>query len=133
MASLSPSLGIPPIRSFDGYIRITFDTFLTLNFSKRLAWKDGDLYAELIREGFPANSAGYCEWSTDNALSPVSLGWAWFCIADGRIFLAPGGISSNLMFIMPSSDDMKARNTERLLCAWLTGEDWQPRGIASNP
>ncbi len=129
MGSLSSACNATPVRSFDGYIRLTFDAFSNLEFRQKLAWEDEGLRDELIEENVPAFRAGFCEWATDEVSNPVSVGWAWFRLADNRTFLAPGGISSNVMFIAQSGYDLGMRKTNELLRAWLTGEDWQPSGL----
>ncbi|WP_168170856.1 DUF4902 domain-containing protein [Rhodanobacter sp. C01] len=118
------SCAISPENSLDGYIRLTFDAFSSLHFRRKLAWEDKDLQQDLIVEDVPASCAGYCEWATDGAL-PVSIGWAWFGVADGRRFIAPGGISSNVMLVTQASYDLGTHRTDELLRAWLSGESWQ--------
>ena len=112
-------------RSLDSYIRITFDTFSSLDFRHRRAWEDRELCEELILEDVPACRAGYCEWATDGSTDAVSMGWGWFRLADGRTLLAPGGISSNIMLVARSSHDLGMHRTNALLQSWLTGEHWQ--------
>lgn len=125
MSPLPPSRGTSWSRSFDGYIRLTFDTFSNLDFRQKRAWEDTELRDELVQEDVPAFRAGYCEWATEDAPDPVSIGWAWFRLANGRTFLAPGGISSNVMFVAPASHDLGTHRTQELLHAWLTGENWE--------
>lgn len=128
MNSLS-SCAIPSKRSLDGYIRLTFEAFASLNFQRKLVWQDKDLQQELIVEDVPASCAGYCEWATESALQ-VSIGWAWFGVADGRRFIAPGGISSNVMLVTQTRYDLGTHRTDELLRAWLSGESWQTSEIA---
>jgi hypothetical protein len=116
-------------RSADGYIRITFDTFSSLNFHRKLAWEDRELQEDLIVEDIPACCAGYCEWATDETPHQISVGWAWFSLADGRILVAPGGISSNVMLVTQTSYDLGMHRTNELLLTWLSGESWQPNGL----
>jgi hypothetical protein len=108
----------------DGYIRLTFDAFSSLNFQRKLAWEDEGLQQDLNVEDVPAFCAGYCEWATDGALQ-ISIGWAWFGLADGRKFIAPGGINSNVMLVTQTSYDLGMHRTDELLRAWLSGESWQ--------
>lgn len=124
MGSLSSAFAIAPKSSLDGYIRLTFETFSNLNFQRKLAWADKDLQQELILDDIPAFCAGYCEWATDDT-PPISIGWAWFEVADGRKFIAPGGISSNVMLITHTHYDLGMHKTNELLLGWLSGESWQ--------
>lgn len=133
MSPLSPSRGMPWPKSFDGYIRITFDTFSSLDFRQKRAWEDEELRDELVEEDVPAFRAGYCEWATEDSPDPVSIGWAWFRLANGRTFLAPGGISSNVMLIAHANHDLGTCRTQELLHAWLTGENWDLDTILSAP
>lgn len=114
--------------SFDGYIRLTFDAFTQLTFRHKLAWEDPELHRELRAEYFPASRAGYCEWETGEGIA-VSVGWAWFAIADGRTFIAPGYVNSNLMLVTHKNYDLGAFKTSELLRAWLSSLRWQPEGI----
>lgn len=132
MSSLPPSPGMPLSRSFDGYIRITFDAFSSLDFRERRAWEDPELCDELVQEDVPAFHAGYCEWATERLPDQVSIGWAWFRSADGRTLLAPGGISSNVMFVAGGFHDLGPHRTHELLQSWLTGEPWQLEAVTSS-
>ena len=110
--------------SLDGYIRMTFEVFSRLNFIRKLSWEDHRLCEDLILEGIQASCAGYCEWAT-NETHHVSIGWAWFDLPDGRRFIAPGGISSNVMLITQNCYDLGMGRTSELLNAWLSSEQWQ--------
>lgn len=125
MSSLPPSQALLLSRSFDGYIRLTFDVFSRLDFRQRRAWEDSQLCHELLQEDVPAFHAGYCEWATETLPDQVSIGWAWFRSADGRTRLAPGGVSGNVMFVAGGRHDLGADKTHQLLQSWLTGEAWQ--------
>jgi hypothetical protein len=117
----------------DGYVRMTFEVFTGLEFTLRKSWEDGTLTDDLRCEGIEARHAGYCEWQTD-ATQAVSMGWAWFERPDGRLAVAPGGISTNVMLVTPkTSYDLGQAKTEELLQAWLDGERWQPGECASSP
>jgi hypothetical protein len=129
VSSPSSSSAVSPKISLDGYIRLTFDAFSRLSFPQKLVWEDKSLREDLIESCIPAFRAGYCEWATD-ATPQVSLGWAWFGLADGQKFLAPGGISSNVMFVTQTNYDLGMPKTNELLCAWLARECWQPTEIA---
>jgi len=131
----SPSCMIPTNtkRSLDGYIRITFDVFSSLNFQQKLAWEDEGLQQDLIVDDIPASCAGYCEWATEAASAQVSVGWAWFSLADGRTFVAPGGMSSNVMLVTQAGYDLGMHKTNELLQAWLARETWQPGESAVGP
>lgn len=125
MNSLQLSRGLPLSISVDGYIRISFDIFSSLDFPQRRAWDDPALCEELVQVDVPAFRAGYCEWATERLPDQISIGWAWFRPPSGRTLLAPGGISSNLMLIGRGLHDLGSHKTQELLQSWLTGEHWQ--------
>ena len=111
--------------SFDGYIRMTFETFNQLKFIRQECWEDVSLGEELRQAGIEISCAGYCEWGTDSIHS-VSIGWAWFDCPTGRRVIAPGGISTNVMFVASkSSYDLGQGKTGDLLQVWLSGQRWQ--------
>jgi len=128
----STSDAMLPGFSFDGYVRLTFDVFAQLTFQHKLAWEDPDLSRELRAECFPAFRAGYCEWETGKG-SAISVGWAWFAIADGKMFIAPGYVNSNVMLVTQESYDLGAFKTSELLRAWLSSLHWQPERILEQP
>lgn len=120
-----------PQLSFDGYVRLTFDAFIRLTFGQRSMWEDAELASELRAADVPAAQAGYCEWSTQGRVV-VSLGWGWFRSGRGPRFVAPGGVSSNLMLITPMHYDLGTRGTGDLLRSWLSGVNWWP-GLRRRP
>ncbi|CAM0997197.1 DUF4902 domain-containing protein [Rhodanobacter sp. Root179] len=132
MISVPPLQGMSLSRSFDGYIRITFDAFSSLDFPQRLIWEDPALCEELVQDDIPAFNAGYCEWATEELPDQVSVGWAWFRSEDGHTLLAPGGISTNVMLVAAGFHDLGFHKTHELLQSWLTGEQWQPEATAWN-
>lgn len=115
--------------SFDGYFRLTFNAFTRLNFIHKSAWEDTDLCRELRADNIPADRAGYCEWDTGGSRA-VSIGWAWFAIDGGGMFVAPGGVNSNLMLITQKRYDIGVSKTTELLRAWLSSVSWQPQHIS---
>lgn len=128
MIPQSASASRAPEFSFDGYIRLTFEAFTRLAFRRKLAWEDPDLNLELRAECFPACRAGYCEWATGEE-NTVSVGWAWFAIADGKMFVAPGYVNSNLMLVTHKNYDLGTFKTSELLRAWLSSLHWQPEQV----
>lgn len=125
MTPSSTSQTVLPQFSFDGYIRLTFEAFTRLTFRHKLAWEDPELNRELRAEYLPARRAGYCEWDTGEEIT-VSVGWAWFAIADGKTFIAPGYVSSNLMLVTEKNYDLGSLKTSDLLLAWLSSLNWRP-------
>lgn len=121
-----------PKASFDGYIRLTFDTFTRLTFRHKLAWEDFDLKHEFRDDFFPVCRAGYCEWATGGS-NAISVGWAWFAGSDMEMFIAPGHVNSNVMFVTPKHYDLGASKTSELLRAWLSSHPWQPGRILMSP
>lgn len=121
-----------PKTSIDGYIRLTFDAFTRLTFWNKLAWEDFDLKHEFCDEFFPVCRAGYCEWATGEG-DAISVGWAWFAGSGKEIFIAPGHVNSNVMFVTPKHYDLGASKTSELLRAWLSSHPWQPKQILRSP
>ena len=112
--------------SEDGYIRLTFQRFCTLQFSERLMINDDDLRNELLEQNVPAFGAGYCDWLDVSTSVQVSVGWAWFVTArHAQQLLAPGGLSSNVMLTSPDGNDLGTAKTDELLNAWLSSQRWQ--------
>ncbi len=112
--------------SENGYIRLTYAQFCGLHFPKRLFIEDDDLRRELVDQALPAFCAGYCDWVDDTTTVQVSIGWAWFIAAtDFRQRLAPGGFSSNVMFVSLEGVDLGVAKTNELLETWLSGIAWQ--------
>jgi hypothetical protein len=112
--------------SASGYIRLTYTQFCALHFPRRLSTEDDDLRRELADQALPAFCAGYCDWVDDTTAVQVSVGWAWF-IADRHATqqLAPGGFSSNVMFVSLDGVDLGTAKTNELLANWLAGIPWQ--------
>ncbi|MEP6906404.1 MAG: DUF4902 domain-containing protein [Pseudoxanthomonas sp.] len=127
MISLSPSFQVTPRGLFDGYVRITFEALSQVAFTKKHAWEDGRLQEDFVHDDIPACRAGYCEWTAEYTVQQISIGWAWFGSQDGRIFLAPGGLSSNVMLVTLGDFDLGVHKTGELLHAWLSGQPWQGR------
>lgn len=112
--------------SANGYIRLTYATFCRLKFPKRLVIEDDDLRRDLVDQELPAFCAGYCDWVDDTTTVQVSIGWAWFIAGrDAAQQLAPGGFSSNVMFISGEGADLGVAKTNELLETWLSGISWQ--------
>jgi len=113
-------------RCADGYIRLQFKTFCALPFEQRALIADDDLRDELLEEELPVVTAGYCEWVDSSSSVPITVGWAWFTTeAFGTKYMAPGGVSSNVMLISKELHDLGARRTQELLTAWLVSTSWQ--------
>jgi len=118
--------------SLDGYIRMTFDAFTKLEFTLRRSWEDEALHEDLRSEGIETSCAGYCEWGTD-ATRSVSIGWAWFGLPCGRLAVAPGGISTNVMLVTRRTRyDLGQSKTDELLQVWLASEPWDSASISAS-
>lgn len=112
--------------SENGYIRLTYAQFCALNFPKRLFIEDDELRRELVDQELPAFCAGFCDWVDDTTAVQVSVGWAWFITGtDSTQRLAPGGFSSNVMFVSVDGTDLGSAKTNEMLEEWLTGVLWQ--------
>lgn len=113
----------------DGYIRLTYTAFLRLRFHTHMTWKDDELRTELVQDGFSVVRAGYCEWTSHPADTVtdqlISLGWAWMEASGCELRLVPGGIQSNVMFILGDERDMGIRATRQWLSHWLDTQPWQ--------
>ncbi len=110
----------------DGYVRLQFNAFCALAFEQRTLFADEDLRDELIDEDLPVFTAGYCEWSDASSGVIVTVGWAWFTTeAFGTKYMAPGGVSSNVMLLSRERHDLGMRRTQELLTAWLVSKPWQ--------
>lgn len=129
MSSSAVSCAIPLTTSPDGYLRLTFDEFSKLRFRRKLAWEDDELKEELILEDVPAWRAGYCDWATDG-IPAASVSWAWFATMDGRKWLAPGGVNSNVMLTTGKHYDLGPCRTDEMLRTWLANERWQATAAA---
>jgi len=128
LGALLPKVSV----SFDGYVRLTFDAFTRLTFRNKLVWEDSDLMQEFHDEFFPVRRAGYCEWATGEG-NAISVGWAWFAGSDMEMFIAPGHVNSNVMFVTPKYYDLGATKTSELLRAWLSSHPWRPERILKSP
>jgi hypothetical protein len=110
----------------DGYVRLQFNAFCALTFEQRTLYTDEDLRDELLDEDLPVITAGYCEWIDANCGVVVTVGWAWFTTeAFGTKYMAPGGVSSNVMLLSREGNDLGMRRTQELLTGWLVGKPWQ--------
>lgn len=117
-----------PAFPFDGYFRMTFDAFIQLTFIRKLAWEDIDVARELCAESIFVCRAGCCEWVSGGKY-PISVGWTWFEVEGGGLFVSPTGVNSNLMLVDQKHYDLGASKTSELLRAWLSGVAWQPETI----
>ncbi|MEO8802436.1 MAG: DUF4902 domain-containing protein [Rudaea sp.] len=110
----------------DGYIRLTYQHFCSLRFSKRITFNDDDLRQELLAMDLPATEAGYCEWLDADHQAQISIGWAWFTSASDAVQrLAPGGISCNVMLTSADGNDLGSIRTGELLNRWLSNCAWR--------
>lgn len=116
------------VRAQDGYIRLTYQHFCSLRFSKRITFNDDDLRQELLAMDLPVAEAGYCEWVDADYRAPVSIGWAWFVTdSDHAQHIAPGGVSCNIMFTAADGSDLGPIRTGELLNRWLSNCAWRER------
>jgi hypothetical protein len=110
----------------DGYLRLQFNAFCALPFEQRTLYADEELRDELLDEDLPVATAGYCEWTDDSCGAVVTVGWAWFTTeAFGTKYMAPGGVSSNVMLLSREGNDLGMLRTQELLTGWLVGKPWQ--------
>ncbi|WP_434153525.1 DUF4902 domain-containing protein [Pseudomonas sp. JZ134] len=110
----------------DHFIRMSYKEFSDVTFYQYMAWMDMDLVEELQSLGIDAASAGFCEWASTTHSPSISIGWTWFRQSSiGSPYLAPGGISTNLMLRCATGYDLGPRATEELLISWLSRQNWQ--------
>ncbi|GGM26301.1 DUF4902 domain-containing protein [Pseudomonas asuensis] len=110
----------------DHFIRQSLKEFSQLTFQQYMVWMDAELQEEMQMLGLDSKTAGFCEWASTSGLPQVSLGWAWYrSQADNLIYLAPGGIQTNLMLCCKKGYDLGVRCTEEMLISWLASQDWQ--------
>ncbi|MDR3443925.1 hypothetical protein DyAD56_11035 [Dyella sp. AD56] len=116
-----------PIEAFphqDGYQRLTFQDLQLLKFKDLMAFEDPTLCSQLNAEGIAASIAGFCEKLALHGDAQVSIGWAWFCIKDCNKWLAPGGVSSNIMLVDASGYDLGVKPTSDVLSDWISSQAW---------
>lgn len=116
---LDPSAG-HAAWSHDGYIRLTHQKLMELEFQEAMTWEDPNLHFELKCDGIPASSAGYCEWIAPVGNAQASIGWAWFCAGSTKKTGAPNGISSNIMLVDASGYDLGPQMTCEHLGEWIS-------------
>lgn len=109
-----------------GYEPIAYATFLRLRFPQRMAFTDDDLCNELAMQAPRVLQAGFCDWVDESTGPRICVGWAW-CLRFGEPGeqLAPGGFSSNVMFVEDDGRHLGNKRTEEILHAWLATKPWQ--------
>ena len=121
----------PIVFSADGFVRMTLRRFCALAFGKRETFVDDDLLRDLQDQDVPADKAGFCEWADDSRGVTIYFGWAWFALAEhassglGEVMLAPGAISTNVIFLTADGRDVGRARTVDVLASWLSGRPWQ--------
>lgn len=107
----------------DQLIRLSYAELSSLVFQPSLAWVDTCLTAELKEIGLPVAYAGYSEWESHGFAPKLSIGWAWFKASfSGKVLIAPGGISCNIMLRSSRGYDLGAHTTQELILLWLSGQ-----------
>lgn len=109
-----------------GYLPMAFAEFCRLEFPERMAFEDDSVIRELSLQGPPPLRAGYCDWVDTSAGRQVCVGWAW-CrhLGDAQDQLAPGGLSSNVMFVDHGGRALGPQLTGEMLRFWLSMRPWQ--------
>ncbi|WP_236181709.1 MULTISPECIES: DUF4902 domain-containing protein [Pseudomonas] len=107
----------------DQLIRLSYAELSSVTFQPSLAWVDTCLTAELKEIGLPVACAGYSEWESHDFAPKLSIGWAWFKASfSGKVFIAPGGISCNIMLRSTRGYDLGAHTTQEMILLWLSGQ-----------
>lgn len=105
----------------DQLVRLSYAELNGLSFRPSLAWVDTSLTVELKELGLLVAYAGYSEWECQGIAPKLSIGWSWFKETfSGKAFIAPGGISCNIMLRSPRGYDLGAEITQQLLLVWLS-------------
>lgn len=109
----------------DGYIRLPFSSFSSLQFVHLYTDHDPALCDELIAQSIPVNSAGFSECISATTPS-ISLGWAWYIHAHSNLLmLAAEPVRSNVMIIDMHGYDVGSATTSELISEWLQYCDWR--------
>ena len=113
-------------RSCDGYVRLTFESFLE--------FKMVHLYSGMDEENKKFDNAaaslssitGYTEWVCYSTPA-ITIGWNWKMTAiQGKANLVHSGEpGSNLMFVCQQGNDVGADETRQLLINWIKAFGWQ--------
>ncbi len=116
----------------DQLVRLSYPELIGLSFQPCLAWIDTSLTAELKEFGLPVAYAGYSEWECQDSAPKLSISWNWFKEAfSGKVLIAPGGISCNMMLRSPRGYDLGSDMTQQLLFIWISRQGLQCRLPAS--
>lgn len=114
------------VEEYPGYEPIAYAKFQQLRFPERMAFTDDDLCNELAMQGPRVLQAGFCDWVDATTGPKICVGWAWFLrFGDPDEQLAPGGFSSNVMFVEEDGRALGCECTARILHAWLATKPWQ--------
>ena len=121
-----------PIISQDGYIRLTFESFLQLEMVHLFSGVDED---RPIDGGVGANSSaltGYTEWIS-RTVPAITIGWDWEVTGVlGKVCLIQTGIPGrNLMFVDQHGQDLGSAQTAAMLVDWLNTFDWQTETLSA--
>lgn len=114
------------VDAYPGYETIAYAAFQQLRFPERMAFADDDLCNELAMQGGRVLQAGFCDWVDATTGPKICVGWAW-CLRFGEPGeqLAPGGFSSNVMFVEDDGRALGSKRTAQILHAWLATKPWQ--------
>ncbi|WP_397458441.1 DUF4902 domain-containing protein [Pseudomonas asplenii] len=117
----------------DQLVRLSYPELIDLSFQPYLAWIDTSLTAELKEFGLPVAYAGYSEWECQDSAPKLSISWNWFKEAfSGKVLIAPGGISCNIMLRTPRGYDLGPDMTQQLLLVWISRQGLEcklPEGL----
>lgn len=120
------------ILSQDGYIRLTFESFLQLEMVHLISGMDEDRPAA---NGTGASSfaiAGYTEWLS-RTVPTITIGWDWQLTGvqgEARL-IQTGTPGRNLMFIDRHGQDIGPEQTAVKLVDWLSTFDWQTETLGA--
>lgn len=110
----------------DGYIRLTFDSFLRFKMMHLFSGMDQDRPPVESLGARLSSITGYTEWVSDS-VPVITIGWDWEMTGkEGVARLRPAGIpGSNLMFVCQNGLDLGTEKSGQLLTAWLEIFAWQ--------
>jgi hypothetical protein len=116
--------------SWDGYVRLTFESFQQAKIVHLYSGMDEDKPASLgVGASFSAIT-GYTEW-VSNSAPAITIGWDWQLTGGQGMarFIHSGMPGSNLMFVDRNGRDLGTEQTTQLLLNWLNAFSWQPETL----
>jgi hypothetical protein len=120
------------ILSRDGYIRLTYESFLKYEMLHLFSGMDEE---RPTASGVGANFStitGYTEWVTHDSPA-ITIGWDWEVTGvQGKARLVQTGTPGrNLMFVDQHGQDLGPAQTTAMLLDWLNAFHWQAETLTA--